>query len=147
MATLDLYGRDDGLLEELSCYVNNNGLSDIIQFHSSMLPTLIETEMRKYNYYLQTSIYEGMAISVYQSIKNGLLPVVTPVGEIPKYTKNGINAFYLDVNDLNASARSFEMLISSGEINNFEVGYMINKNDYREFGVVFVEAVYNILNR
>ena len=44
------------------------------------------------SFYLQTSKFEGFAMSVVESMMMGLVPVVTPVGEIRRYcnSKNSI---------------------------------------------------------
>lgn len=95
-ATYNLYGRDDGLLAELIKYTKSIGQESNISFHESLLPQNVESKMREHTFYLQTSDNEGMAISVYQSIVNGLIPVVTPVGEINSYCKDMYNAFFID---------------------------------------------------
>ena len=135
--TFDLYGRDDGELQGLKNYVKKNDLCDLITFHHSLLPTQIECEMRRYNYYLQTSVKEGMAISVFQSVKNGLLPVVTPVGEIEKYTRNGFNAFYLDFNNIELSVSKFKEIIENRKIEEFNVGTIVNEINYPLFDQSF----------
>lgn len=97
--------------------------------------------MKKYNYYLQTSIAEGMAISVYQAIKNGLLAVINPVGEMQNYTNDGGNAFYLDLNNVMNSAKKFKEVIVNGDMENFNVGNIINKNNYPDFDESFFNQV------
>ncbi|WP_199524646.1 glycosyltransferase [Pseudoalteromonas sp. bablab_jr011] len=145
--TYDLYGRDDGELGKLIDFVNQHRLSDVVKFHSSILPTDIEVEMRKYNYYLQSSHVEGMAISVFQSIKNGLLPVVTPVGEIKSYAVDGVNAFYLDVNNLNETALKFKTMIENKEIEKLKVGHFVNESDYPVFDKSFFKLLYHYLSK
>ena len=49
-------------------------------------------------FYLQTSHYEGMSLSVTEAMQLGLVPVVTPVGEIARYATAG-NAVLLDPSD------------------------------------------------
>lgn len=144
VSTFDLYGRDDGELKFLTDYVNNHNLSQLITFHEALLPTDIEREMRKYNYYLQTSLVEGMAISVYQALKNGLLPVVTPVGEIENYTENLVNSFYLDIDDIDGSAIKFQQLIDSGEVKKLIVGSILNEKSYPNFDAAFFSKVMKI---
>lgn len=137
----DLYGRDDGELGVLKSYVEKNKLSDFVEFHDSILPTDIEFEMRKYNYYLQSSLVEGMAISVFQAIKNGLLAVITPVGEIGNYTLNGFNAFYLDISNLKHSAEQFKLLIDSNDIEKFNPGEVMNEKNYPIFDKSFFSVI------
>jgi glycosyltransferase involved in cell wall biosynthesis len=45
---------------------------------------------------LQTSLYEGMSMSVIESMQMGLVPLVTPVGEIGAYCKQGMNAVIVE---------------------------------------------------
>lgn len=140
----DLYGRDDGELDELSAYAITLGLSKLITFHGSVPPTEIESEMKKYNYYLQSSTAEGMAISVYQAIKNGLLAVINPVGEMQNYSKDGVNAFYLNLNDIEHSANRFKDLVDSKAIEKFNVGYILNKENYPNFDSSFFSEINKI---
>jgi glycosyltransferase involved in cell wall biosynthesis len=48
------------------------------------------------SFYLQTSEYEGMAMSVVEAMQMGLVPVVTSVGEIGSYCRNGYNAVIVE---------------------------------------------------
>lgn len=59
------------------------------------LDAVIST-MQAYDFLLQLSDYEGMALSVVEAMNCGLVPIVTPVGEIQNYSKDGINAIWLD---------------------------------------------------
>jgi glycosyltransferase involved in cell wall biosynthesis len=47
------------------------------------------------SFYLQTSMYEGMALSVVEAMQAGLVPIVKPVGEISSYTRDGESAIWL----------------------------------------------------
>ena len=51
---------------------------------------------RKASFYLQTSRFEGMAMSVVEAMQLGLVPIVTPVGEIPSYCGHGVNALIVE---------------------------------------------------
>jgi glycosyltransferase involved in cell wall biosynthesis len=55
---------------------------------------MIDTKWRKS--YLQTSNFEGMAMSVVEVMQMGLVPVVTFVGEIAAYCRNGCNAVIVE---------------------------------------------------
>src|SRR5690606_29152265 len=44
------------------------------------------------SFFLMTSSAEGMAVSVVEAMQLGLIPIVTPVGEIPRYCAGGENA-------------------------------------------------------
>ncbi|EOW5833398.1 glycosyltransferase [Escherichia coli] len=146
VVSFDLYGRDDGTLDDLKQYCNSLSINDVVTFHESLLPTEIEIEMQKYNFYLQTSTVEGMAISVFQSIKNGLFPIVTPVGEIQNYTNDGYNACYIDPNDITGSASKFLNMLSSENINKLEVGKLVNEQEYQQFDQIFFDTLKTLSN-
>lgn len=142
--SFNLYGRDDGSLTDLKTYAGELNISDIVVFHDSLLPTEIETEMQKYNYYLQSSLVEGMAISVFQSIKNGLFPIITPVGEIKNYTQDGLNACYINVDNIPESAQKFLDIISSENTMHLKVGKLINETSYPQFDQLFFSTLENL---
>tara|TARA_A100001037_G_C14873989_1_gene510851 strand:- start:337 stop:762 length:426 start_codon:yes stop_codon:yes gene_type:complete len=51
------------------------------------------------SFYLQTSKLEGMAMSVVEAMQLGLVPLVTPVGEIKNYCIDKVNAILIDDED------------------------------------------------
>jgi glycosyltransferase involved in cell wall biosynthesis len=51
------------------------------------------------SFYLQPSLFEGMAVSVVEAMQLGLVPVVTPVGEISRYCHDDINALLINPGD------------------------------------------------
>lgn len=44
------------------------------------------------SFYLQTSVFEGIAVSVVEAMQIGLVPVVKPVGQIMRYCREGFDA-------------------------------------------------------
>lgn len=74
-------------------------------------PLLEQTGAR---FCLQTSRYEGMAMSVTEAMQLGLVPVVSPVGEIASYCRDGENAVLLpeaeDGDDTPAAATVLSLL-------------------------------------
>ena len=63
------------------------------------------------SFYLQTSHSEGMALSVVEAMQLGLVPVVTPVGEIANYCHDCVNA--LLVSNPRATAARIAGLLNS----------------------------------
>jgi glycosyltransferase involved in cell wall biosynthesis len=51
------------------------------------------------SFYLQTSLQEGMAMSVVEAMQLGLVPVVTPVGQIATYCRDGENSILVGDDD------------------------------------------------
>lgn len=71
------------------------------------------TEIQEYviqaSFYLQTSKMEGMAMSVVEAMQLGLVPIVTPVGEIANYAVDGINAVLVE-DELEAVSKVVSLL-------------------------------------
>lgn len=87
-----IIGPDGGDLVRIQKLTNDMGLSDAVSFLGGMDFNGIVRQARMASFYLQTSLLEGMAMSVVEAMQLGLVPVVTPVGEIGNYCRHGENA-------------------------------------------------------
>lgn len=87
-----IIGPDGGALQSTKQLCKSLGLVDRVYFLGAATLTEIAVHARKATFYLQTSRYEGMAMSVVEAMQMGLVPVVTPVGEIESYCSHSINA-------------------------------------------------------
>ena len=68
------------------------------------------------SFYLQTSSFEGMGVSVVEAMQLGLVPIVTPVGEIKRYFHDNVNALIIDpLHPLGISSRILKTLNSPNE--------------------------------
>ena len=67
-------------------------LEDNIQFYNFMEMKDIISIARDCSFFIQLSLYEGMALSVVEAMQLGLVPIVTSVGEIENYCKNNFNS-------------------------------------------------------
>lgn len=88
-ALFDVFGPDRGALSGLQAQVARLGLGDAVRFPGALPQEELLSRAKDYNFYLQTSHFEGMAMSVIEAMAIGLVPVVTPVGEIPRYCHDG----------------------------------------------------------
>ena len=52
-------------------------------------------------------------MAVVEGMQLGLVPVVTPVGEMPRYCRPGYNAVVVDINDFCAAADELAAIIGS----------------------------------
>lgn len=86
--SFDIFGPDEGVVDELIEKVNSLCLSDNITFKGLLENSLVTSALSNYQFYLQTSYREGMATTVIDAIKSGCIPVVTSVGEISNYCKD-----------------------------------------------------------
>lgn len=91
-AQFTIIGPDGGALEQIKKQIVNLGLSDAVHFLGPMNISEIEQQAESTSFYLQTSELEGMAMSVVEAMQLGLVPVVTPVGEIGSYCQDGENS-------------------------------------------------------
>lgn len=75
------------------------GLEQNVTVHEAMSFEDITVIAAEASFYLQTSNYEGMAMSVVEAMQLGLVPMVTPVGQIGHYCRDGENAVLLPISD------------------------------------------------
>lgn len=92
--TLDIYG--DGDVNQLSSFINEYSLEKNIFIRSLIPLNEVSFEMQNYDFLVQLSDFEGMALTVVEAMSQGLVPIVTPVGEIANYSKDGLNAIWLE---------------------------------------------------
>jgi glycosyltransferase involved in cell wall biosynthesis len=108
-----IIGPDGGERFALEQQTKNQGLDRAVRFCGSMERKEIINAAKGFCFYLQTSKFEGMAMSVVEAMQQGLVPVVTPVGEIGQYCQDGINAII--VSDHETAARRVLELMSDAD--------------------------------
>lgn len=117
-ARFRIIGPDGGSLASLKTLSETLGLRNAVIFCAAATHNEIADFARDASFYLQTSRYEGMAMSVMEAMQMGLVPVVTAVGEIGSYCRNDHNAIIIEsdaqaitnVLDLLRSPRRYERL-------------------------------------
>ena len=67
---------------------------------------------QKSSFSIQLSSFEGMAMSVCESMQLGLIPIVTNVGEVKKYCKNLENCLIYSANEESLIKEIFELIDS-----------------------------------
>jgi glycosyltransferase involved in cell wall biosynthesis len=85
-------GTDDGDGARLRARAAELGLTGCVDWQPEMPFASIETQVAKAAFFVQLSDFEGMAMSVVEAMQMGLVPVVSPVGEIERYAEDGVNA-------------------------------------------------------
>ena len=94
-ALFTIAGPDGGEEAQLRADAARRGIADRVTFLGPVVHDQIRALARRANFYLQPSLNEGMAMSVVEAMQSGLVPVVTPVGEIAHYCQAGENAVVL----------------------------------------------------
>ena len=94
-AHFKIIGPDCGVENDLKARVEQLGIAENVSFTGAKSQADIHTIASRASFYLQTSLDEGMAMSVVEAMQIGLVPVVTPVGEIARYCVDGKNAVWV----------------------------------------------------
>ena len=90
---LTLIGHDYGMKDELQMTIEKLGIGKNVNILEFMNFDKISEIVKNYSFFIQLSSYEGMAMSVAESMQLGLIPIVTNVGQIKRYCKNLHNCF------------------------------------------------------
>lgn len=94
-AKFTLIGPDMGARAALEAHSRALGVSERVRFTGPLEREEIFRRTADYSFFLQPSLTEGMAMSVVEAMQLGLIPLVAPVGEIPRYCRDGENALFL----------------------------------------------------
>ena len=92
---LIIIGPDGGEEEKLRKICDKFKLNEAVIFEGPADFMKIQNIALKSSFYIQTSLFEGASISVMEAMQLGLVPIVTPVGEISKYCKNKENSLII----------------------------------------------------
>lgn len=95
-ATFRIIGPDGGDEGKIADTIRSLELEDAVSMIGSMDHAQIAAASQSASFYLQTSDKEGMCMSVVEAMQSGLIPLVTPVGEIANYCKDGVNAVFIE---------------------------------------------------
>lgn len=94
-----IIGPDGGAFSNARATVDELRLQDKVSFRGELEFGDICSASSSASFYLQTSNHEGMAMSVVEAMQLGLVPVVTPVGEIQNYCRHGKNAIVITTHE------------------------------------------------
>jgi glycosyltransferase involved in cell wall biosynthesis len=110
----EIYGPDDGELNSINKQVKKLKLEQYIQFVGSINHSQLADIASPNSFFLQLSHMEGMAMAVVEAMQFGLVPIVTPVGEIARYCKNDLNAIVVhDIDRLDKTAEKIIYLLNN----------------------------------
>ncbi len=91
-AHFTLIGPDHGVGDRLRRQAESLGVSGQLTFHGPSSQQRIAELAGNARFFLQLSAHEGMAMGVVEALEAGLVPVVTPVGQMAVYCRDGENA-------------------------------------------------------
>lgn len=128
LARFTVIGPDAGELAALRRQCEINGIADAVAFTGPLEATSIRDIAARHCFYLQTSSYEGMAMAVVEAMQYGLVPVVTPVGEIGRYCRDEVNSVII-ANDEQATRRVLQLLSDAAAWRNLRRGALATWRD------------------
>jgi glycosyltransferase involved in cell wall biosynthesis len=136
-AKYEVWGPDGGEYSSLKHQIEEQGLLQAVHLRGPAHHSDLTEIATQNTFYLQLSSDEGMGMSVVEAMQRGLVPVVTPVGEIGSYCKAGENSIIVkDVDDLAAVASEILSLINDeSKCRQYQVAayrYWNNQILYRE---------------
>jgi len=145
-ATFKIIGADGGQLGDVKKLCDELQITHSVSFYNETFFSEIRRHAQDSCFYLQTSLYEGAAMSVMESMKLGLVPVVTAVGEISRYC-NGNNAIIIKSND--EAVRDILMLLESKDsyykLSDNAFKHWENQKSYKDSIIESCEGVVNDL--
>jgi glycosyltransferase involved in cell wall biosynthesis len=127
-------GPDGGDMARICGLADELGLGSSVQFLGPMDFSQIREVAECASFYLQTSELEGMAMSVVEAMQLGLVPVVTPVGEIAQYARAGENAVVV-TDDAIAVSELLALLVDERRyqtLRNKAIAYWLDKPLYKD---------------
>lgn len=113
LAEFTVIGQDRGGLKGLQTLCDSLQIGSAVRFLGARDWNGIAAEAASHSFYLQTSNFEGMALSVIEAMQMGLVPIVTPAGEIGNYCRDGVNAII--VKEDQEAAEKVLALLADGE--------------------------------
>lgn len=131
---LTLIGHDYGMKSKLKMIIRNLGLENNIYILDFMDINKIRKISKNYSFFIQLSSYEGMAMSVVESMQLGLIPIVTNVGEIENYCVDYKNSIIFEgfEDTLNKVLKVRNNISFYEEISNNAISTWKNKNLYKD---------------
>jgi glycosyltransferase involved in cell wall biosynthesis len=111
-AHLEIWGADNGAGAALASLAKSLALTERVQFAGLAAPEEIPKLASNGAFFLQLSRYEGMAMAVVEAMQLGLVPVVTPVGQIPSYVRDNANGILVDPEQLDCAADRLQEVLA-----------------------------------
>jgi glycosyltransferase involved in cell wall biosynthesis len=103
-ARLYIYGQEGPATKSIREAIRESPAPGAIQLMGAKPPGTYPSPIPGCTFFLMTSSQEGMAVAVVEAMQLGLIPVVTPVGEIANYCADGINAIIVRDDDQAAAS-------------------------------------------
>jgi glycosyltransferase involved in cell wall biosynthesis len=111
-ARFDVWGPDGGELTRLERLRLELGLGDSVRFRGPARHEDLPEIAAGHSFFLQLSRFEGMAMAAVEAMQLGLVPVVTPVGQMAEYVREGLTGIVVDPADIAGAADRLTRLLA-----------------------------------
>ncbi|WP_198045806.1 glycosyltransferase family 4 protein [Novosphingobium aquimarinum] len=95
-ARFTIIGPDRGERAMLEAKAADLGVEEAVEFAGPKSIEEIALAAEQASFFVQTSSFEGMGMAAVEAMQLGLVPVVTPVGEIGSYVEDGRNGVWFE---------------------------------------------------
>lgn len=142
----NLYGPIEVSQGKIKKWENSSNFK--INFKAPLERDQIPNLIRGYDFYIQLSDVEGMAMSVIESMSVGLIPLVTKVGEISYYCEHGKNSLCYDKEDPVGfiSENFLEHLSNLNNLNSMSKNAIQTSKTYLDFKIDFILKIRKAAN-
>ena len=112
-ARFDLHGPDGGARAQLEAQARQLGIADRVHFRGPLDRARLPHVAAEASFFLLPSRLEGMAMACVEAMQLGLVPVVTPVGEMAHYVVPGKSGILIDPARIGDSAADVATLLAA----------------------------------
>lgn len=139
----DMYAH--GAVDEYNQKIREMGLAENVFIKMTLPLNQVIDRMQQYDFLLQLSDHEGMALSVVEAMNCGVVPIVTPVGEIANYSVDGMNALWLNKpfdQNLEKLFEKFMIIVNDrSAYNKLSSSATVSFDDYRKYSESLLEVL------
>lgn len=108
----DLHGPDGGAVDALKRQAVALGIGERVHFHGPIVHAELHRAAEAASFFLLPSLFEGMSMACVEAMQFGLVPVVTPVGEMAHYVIPGETGLIIDTNRLKDTVDGIAALLA-----------------------------------
>lgn len=111
----EIWGPDGGEQAVLAEQVAAHGLQNYVQFNGPLDRSQLSQVAADATFFLQLSRFEGMGMAVVEAMQLGLIPIVTPVGEIGSYVQHDRSGLVIDPLQLALGADALQAILNDAD--------------------------------
>jgi glycosyltransferase involved in cell wall biosynthesis len=114
-ARFEIWGPDAGEEAALKRRAAELGISERVLFRGAFDRDRLRALAIDSSFFLMLSRYEGMAMGTVEAMQLGLVPIVTPVGEMARYVRDRDNGLLVDPDRLDEGAAKVSEVLQDAE--------------------------------